>query len=356
MKERPWEEVLKRVGQGFEELRKWFSEQITLAQGLKEGVESLKGTIALLSQELKSIEELLREQKNKEKMAIILIDWDNLFNLMRELNLAFPGGVLLEEIKKVLRERIAAAIIFYHKIPPLYSQALRRNGYWLWFCPPISLIGKDTVDETILEAAKFIGEIELIDTVVIISGDKDMIHPINLLLKNQKRVILVLLDKQSRILKDKEGIIKIRIPSVSKPEILPAENPFLRAIEIISQNRSCPIEDPTFILFLAVLSLLPSKATLSEKRGFGNLKDALWSDIYPHLEAFPQLRKAEKRDIELILSTILDYTDILEKVVETKRRFYLFNPRSPFFPKAQTYINEILVQKPDLKSLFGRGR
>lgn len=356
MKEKLWEEVLKRVYQGFEELRKWFSEQMSFIQGLKEGVESLKGTIALLSQELKSIEELLREQKNKEKMAVILIDWDNLFNLTRELNLNFPGGVVLEEIKKVLRERIAAAIIFYHKIPPLYSQALRRNGYWLWFCPPISLIGKDTVDETILEAAKFIGEIELIDTVVVISGDKDMIHPINLLLKNQKKVILVLLDKQSRILKDKEGIIKIRLPSVSKPEILPAENPFLRAIEIISQNRSCPIEDPTFILFLAVLNLLPSKATLSEKRGFGNLTDALWSDIYPHLEAFSQLRKAQKKDIELILGTMLDFTDILERVVEAKRKFYLFNPRSSFFLKAQTYIKEILVQKPHFKSLFLRGR
>lgn len=356
MREKPWEEILRKLSQVFEELKKGFSEQTTLTQGLKEEVERLKEKVGIFSQRLELIERLFREQKIKEKMAAILIDWDNLFNLLEELDLAFPGAILLEEIKQVLKEKIATAIIFYHKIPFLYSQALKRDGYWLYFCPPISLAGKDTVDETILETSKFIGEIEFIDTVVIISGDKDMIHPINWLLKCQKRVILVLLDRQSRTLRDKEEIIKIRLPSVSKPEIPPGENPYLRAIEIISQNRSCPIEDPTFLLFLAVLNFLPEKATLTEKRGFENLRDAIWSDIYPHLKELPELRGAGKRDIELILGSLLDYTDILRKVMEAKRRFYLFNPKSSFFPKVQVYIKEVLNQKPYLNPLFLRGR
>lgn len=318
----------------------------------------LKGKIAALKEDLILISEIFREKREEEKKIAIFIDWDNLYGNLTSLNLAFPSRIVLEEIKNKLEKEIAFAIVFFHRLPFLYSQVLRRDGYWLISCPPLSSMGKDTVDETIFEMiAQLIVKVDFLDPIVIISGDKDMIHPINLLLNAKKKVVLVLLDRQSRLLRDKEGIIKIRLPQISQVKIPETENPFIRYIEIVSQNRVCPINEPLFILFLLVINVLKEKATLEYKRGFENLVQSIWDDLYPLVQEFPELRKAGKREVELIVSSLLDHADILEKVKEATRVFYLFNPRSNFFPKVLSYINQILGQKPEFKSLFlVRGR
>jgi len=338
------EEVLRLLG--------WFKEEIGK---ILENIAQISGKINQLEKEIKSFSTLLSGEKEKKEQGIVLIlDLDNLLFHLLEQNLTFNPQALLEELKKVLQRSIIKAKAFYGKtVHPFYRLALSQAGYEIVYCPAIAPRGKDTVDEQILSDAHFWAKVEFVDTIVFVSGDKDMVLPINVLQKAGKNVVLVKLDKMSRVLMNKEGTLKLRLSSLPTGfEVMDERTRvFLSYLEAIKDLNKLVPTDPKFGFFLWILSQLPQKATSQLRRGFQNLVSSLWDDAYVTISRV-LAGSIEKRDTEIVLHILLNETDILEKrkehnpLTKHEETYYVFNPKSNLWPKVLRRIDEICNLRP----------
>ena len=350
---------------GTEEIRKEMEEVLKMFFGFKEEMGKILENVAGVSKKLDKIEENLKaftvaKEKEKAEGMVLLLDFDNLFLQLSDLNLVFNPKTLLEELKQVLKRKIIKAKAFYGKfIHPFYRIALSQAGYEIVYCPSVAIKGKDTVDEQILNDAHFWARVDFVDTIVIVSGDKDMVLPINVLQEAGKNVVLVKLDKMSRVLMNKEGTIKLRLSSIPSSSELMDERAklFLSYLEAIKDlNRLCPTESE-FVFLLWVSSQLPQKATSQFWRGFENLVESLWTDAYITIYKASG-GNIEKRDTARILHVLLNYTDILEKRkgynpdTKSEETYYVFNPKSNLWPKVLRRIEELCNKQPEWNPYF----
>lgn len=351
LKRKEREEVLSEIGSEIakisEELKEMRDENLSLKERLSNVERVLRELATLIGQ---------REEKEKEEgKFVIIVDWDNLNWHLKHNNLAFPAESIIEEIRNVFGKEVDQALIFFHKLSPFYAPVLKRAGWRLVFCPPLTRMGKDTVDEEILIEAQRLAENKEISGVVLISGDKDMIPALNLLENAGKEVVLVQLDTTARVLKEKRGLFQIRLSSLSrlkeKEEV--KVNPFFILLEFLKNPTvSLPLDDPNFIFLLWVISKLPEKATKEMERGFENLVDCIWADAYALFSKRHPFSGISKESVKQILTLLLNRTDLLLKEELVQSRFYLFNPRSLLWSKTLTIIKEVLRKEPKLKSIF----
>ncbi|MBC7073870.1 NYN domain-containing protein [Candidatus Parcubacteria bacterium] len=351
LKRKEREEVLSEIGSEIakilEELKEMRDENLSLKERLSNVERVLRELATLIGQ---------REEKEKEEgKFVIIVDWDNLNWHLKHNNLAFPAESIIEEIRNVFGKEVDQALIFFHKLSPFYAPVLKRAGWRLVFCPPLTRMGKDTVDEEILIEAQRLAENKEISGVVLISGDKDMIPALNLLQNAGKEVVLVQLDTTARVLKEKRGLFQIRLSSLSrlkeKEEV--KVNSFFILLEFLKNPTvSLPLDDPNFIFLLWVISKLPEKATKEMERGFENLVDCIWADAYALFSKRHPFSGISKESVKQILTLLLNRTDLLLKEELVQSRFYLFNHRSLLWSKTLTIIKEVLRKEPKLKSIF----
>ena len=360
MRRRSEMEEIKRQIEGVLRMLEAFGQEM---KKLLENVTKINENLNQLGEKVKDFSDIFAKEKEKKeeiKGIVVLLDLENLFFHLSDLNLVFNPQALLEEIKKVFQKPIVKAKAFYGRfLHPFYRLALSQSGYEIINCPPIALKGKDTVDEQILNDAHFWAKVDFVDSLVIVSGDKDMVLPINILQKAGKNVVLVKLDKMSRVLMNKEGTIKLRLSSVPSGLELMDERTriFLSYLEAIKDLSKLLPTEPEFVFLLWVLSQLPQKAPSGVRRGFQNLAGTLWDDAY--VTVYQALRgNIEKRDTERILHILLEKTDILERrkwynpLTKHEEVYYIFNPKSNLWPKVLRRIEELCNTQPRWSEYF----
>lgn len=345
-----------------ERLEELISER--LREGLKKEMEGLREEIKKITETLetnrKQIESFLKKEAENKKEGgevAILIDWDNLLNLLSKADLFFEGETVLKEIREKLQNKIAFAKIFYGNpwmLPRLYQMSLMKAGYQVVFCPPPTLVGGDTVDMNIWKEVEILTKSNFIKSVVIISGDRDILFAVNRLRDAGKEIILVHFDGMSRVLRDKKGIILIKLPSFSKySEIFEEkENPFLLLLQTIENDRFLDLKDPQLIFFLWIIFKLREVATLEAKRGFRNIVERIWADAYPTICKAPGFISFRRLNVEAALSALKKGSDFLLQERTAETIFYRFNPRSSLWPKILKITQQVLGERPEIKSYF----